>query len=213
MKKWYVLLALFVVVLYLARSGAFSKRPDPGTLKPGNPVDVRIGRGALVVDGDPVDPLISVKIFRLGPVRTEIQLAAPFSTSTLALFFFEPEPGAAYEAEVATKHRQEMIPLQAMKDPPAAEILRMPLNDPSGTAADPDRIWFNEPEDQVVVSFKDSLTVAYSLQDGSSKTVEPLLEAPATRAVSKSGRFIAILQPPSPNEKDGSSTWQIIVLH
>ncbi|HYF49319.1 MAG TPA: hypothetical protein VEJ63_07935 [Planctomycetota bacterium] len=204
MKKWYALLALFVLVLYLARTGALSKRIDPGPLKPGNSVDARIARRALVIEGDPIDPLLEVKLYKLEPARTEIELKTPFSTSSRALFFFEPEVGAKYQAEVHTKHRHETIDLVAAKDPPPVEIARFPIEE---TLLG---LEFHSDEKSVIVQGDGTYHIC-SLTDGKqSTTLEAGKALREQKVVSPSGRFIAMIQPPK-----GSSggVWHLVVLH
>lgn len=101
-----LLVALAVLVLagagwYLARRPA-SGATDPNGLPPGNDVNIRMGRGAVMVDGDAPDPLVSATFSQAGnDLPTE---SGEWGRRWRVLAFFDPSAGPV-QARIQTKFR------------------------------------------------------------------------------------------------------------
>lgn len=207
MKKWYAVLfiffAAFLVFRFLVPRQSGPSLPPQ---LPGNPVEVSLGRGALVVEGDAADPLKEVRLFRVANPgdKSPVKLEEPLVTPNRALYFFPVEKGARYLAEVSTRHRTNQVELEAAPSPAPVEVLRIRLEETNAS-----RVAFAEDGLSVFVVSAQGVR-QFRISDGTDVTPPGTPPAKAG-GVSPDGRLLAMTM--TQKDEKGAEKVELIVMH
>jgi hypothetical protein len=205
-KKWYAVLFIFFAAFLVFRFVVPRQAgPSLGPMQPGNPVDIALGRSALVVEGDAADPLKEVRLFRVSGVeKSQVLLDEPLVTPNRVLYFFPVEKGARYLAEVITRHRTRQVELEATPSPSPIEVLRARLD---GVAP---RVAFAADGRSVFVQTADGAAREFRISDGMEVT-PPGTPPPNAGGNSADGRLLAMVM--TSRDEKGAEKVELIVMH